>query len=438
MTYVMLASRGENRPFSGWLFEWLRRRCLLRPKFLLLALLVLASLAAQGQYHFRVLHSFGAGTDGSGVWDGVTLDASGNIYGATSGGGSHNDGIIFQLTPHSSGRWTETILHTFPSSPDDGGGPWGGVVLDSKGNLYGTTISLGRHDSGIAFSLAPDKPGWREKILHSFCSRQNCNDGGAPWGSLIADPKGDLFGTGYVAFELTPGQKGWTDVTLHDFTGKNSDGWFPMAGPIRDAAGNLYGTTLHGGGGPLCADGCGTVWQLQPPASEESAPMAWTEHILHRFGFSDSDGVWPGVGQLAIDAQGNLYGTANGGKYRAGVVYKLARPAAGSDEEWQETILYNFTGRADGAVSAGVIFDHAGNLYGTTAIGGASECRCGVVFKLSPRKDGSWKYTLLHTFVGTDGAEPNNNLTLGPDGNLYGTAATGGAYGGGVVFELTP
>src|ERR1700732_4829664 len=111
--------------------------------------------------------------------------------------------------------------------------------MDANGTLYGTTMSLGAHDRGIVFGLTRDNDHWREKILHAFCSRRNCDDGGAPWGNLTMDPEGDLYGTGYVAFELVPHGKRWSDATLHDFTGNNGDGSGPQAGPIRDAAGNL-------------------------------------------------------------------------------------------------------------------------------------------------------------------------------------------------------
>jgi len=410
----------------------------MRPRLLLLAFLILPLFAVEGQHHFRVLHAFGSGTDGAGIWGSVALDKRGNVYGTTSGGGTHKGGTVFRLAPGSNGRRTETVLHDFASSPDDGAGPFGGVVLDAKGNPYGTTIEGGTHNGGTIFRLVPNNGHWKEEILHNLCAKPACEDGGAPWGSLAMDSSGDLYGTGYVAFELTPHLNRWSDITLHEFTGKNGDGSGPQAGPIRDAAGNLYGTTLYGGGGPLCVDGCGTVWELEPPArGDPSAAKAWKERILHRFGFSDNDGVWPGLGQLAMDSEGDLYGAANGGKYGSGVVFKLARPAMGSDQKWQETILYSFTGGADGAVSEGVILDNTGNLLGTAALGG-SDCGCGVVFKLSPQIDGNWKYTLLHTFIGSDGAEPLANLTFGPDGKLYGTTATGGVYGGGVVFELTP
>jgi uncharacterized repeat protein (TIGR03803 family) len=408
----------------------------MRLKFLVFAFLILPLLAAQAQHDFRVLHSFGAGNDGAGVWDSVTIDASGNVYGTTSGRGVYGGGTVFRLTPGSSGHWSETILHNF-GWQNDGAGPLGGVLIGPSGVLYGTTETGGGHDRGVAFSLSPGNGRWQEKILHSFCSRQNCDDGGAPWGNLIMDGNGNLFGTGYVAFELVPGPKGWIDITLHDFTGNKGDGSGPQAGPIRDAAGNLYGTTLYGGGGPICADGCGTVWELSPPAVDDaSGGKAWKERILHAFGYSDDDGVWPSLGQLAMDSEGNLYGAADGGKLPYGIVFKLTRVGDSSGVNWRETILYNFTGGADGDhPGGGVILDSAGNLYGTTIAGGNGN---GIVFELSPQTDGSWKYTLLHTFVGSDGSQPDANLTLGPDGKLYGTAATGGAHGGGVVFQFTP
>lgn len=180
------------------------------------------------------------------------------------------------------------------------------------------------------------------------------------------------------------------------------------------------------------------MWELSPPGNGGSAPKVWTERILHAFGYSDSDGVSPGPGQLAIDPVGTIYGTAQGGKTGAGIVFKLTSVAGESSPKWRETIIYNFTGGADGDTSAGVILDKAGNLYGTAALGGSPTCSCGTVFKLSPKPDGSWKYTLVHTFVGTDGALPQANLAFGPDGKLYGTTTVGGTYQGGVVFQLTP
>jgi uncharacterized repeat protein (TIGR03803 family) len=402
------------------------------PKFLLLALVISPSLT-YAQYDFQVLHAFGAGQDGCGVWDSVTIDASGNIYGTTSGCGVYGGGTAFRLTPAVKGRWKEGILHNFGSHHD--GGPWGGLAFDSQGNLYGTTMAdSGKYNAGIVFELRLGEHGWTEKVIYDLGgpSDPTC----CPWSNLTTDEHGNLYGTGGSAFELSPGAKAWTETTLHNFTGNKGDGFLPQAGPIRDAAGNLYGTTRYGGGSTECGDGCGTVWELSPPASQgSSGTKAWKEQILHRFGFSD-EGIAPALGQLAMDAAGRLYGGVDGGEYRAGYVYSLTRASADTGETWRETILYNFTGGADGNhPGGGVILDGAGNLYGTTIAGGNGN---GVVFGLSPQADGSWKYTLLHTFIGSDGSQPDANLTLGPDGKLYGTAATGGANGGGVVFQLAP
>jgi len=396
-----------------------------------LSLLLFACIHVQAQYHFRVLHDFGNGNDGAGVWDSVAFDEDGNLYGTTSGGGIYQYGTVFKLRPQGDGEWKEAVLRSFRVNDPRGDDPNGGLVVDRTGNLYGTT-DAGGDGYGTLFRLGRGSRGWTFTVLHRFGVKDRAC---CPAGNLILDPEGNLYGTGGSAFELSPGPKGWTENILHVFTGRNGDGQGPMAGPIRDAAGNLYGTTLGGGGGG-CGGGCGTVWELSPPAPS-SGTQGWTEHILHRFGVGDTL-AFPGVGQLAMDRQGNLYGTVNGGKYRSGVIYKLSPVPNGSAAGglWRETILYNFTGGSDGGPSEGVILDKAGNLYGTTGVGG--EFGEGTVFKLSPQPDGSWKFTLLHTFTGADGAEPANNPTLGPDGKLYGTTATGGKYGGGVVFEVTP
>ena len=399
----------------------------------LLFLLVVLSGLAYGQHEFRVLHAFGAGGDGAGVWDSVALDKKGNIYGTTSGGGKYAYGTVFQLSPRAGGSWAELLLLNFKSGDPRGDDPNGGLVVDASGNVYGSTDAGGAQGAGTIFKLSPSGHRWAFALLYSFGDHDLAC---CPRGSLILDSGGNLYGTGASAFELSPGREGWTETILHEFTGNNGDGVGPYAGPIRDTVGNLYGTTLYGGGSKECDDGCGTVWELSPPASGRYTE-ALPEHILYRFGFSGNQ-AFPGVGQLAMDPQGNLYGAVEGGKYRAGIIYKLspASPSSSSNGPWQETILYNFTGGEDGGFPEGVILDQAGNLYGICGVGG--KYGQGTVFKMSPQTDHSWKYTLLHTFNGYDGAEPAANLTLGPDGKLYGTAATGGRYGGGVVFQLTP
>ncbi len=297
--------------------------------------------------------------------------------------------------------------------------------------------------SGVVFELTPGTGGWTEAVLYSFCAQPGCTDGGSPWSGPILDGAGNLYGTAFVAYRLSPESNGnWRETALHIFTGQNGDGYFPQAGPIMDAAGNLYGTTEGGGlQESWCfaeTQGCGTAYELQPIRA--GAAGAWRERILYRFGSYAADGRYPSSG-LTPDRRGNLYGaTGQGGANNCvdvgcGTVYKLTPTPSGN---WIETVLYNFTAAANGP-GAGVTFDQAGNLYGTTVYGGGYGC--GVIYKLSPSSrtpNGPWRFTFLHSFKGEDGCQPGANLTLGPDGNLYGTTVTGGAGGAGVVFEITP
>jgi uncharacterized repeat protein (TIGR03803 family) len=249
-------------------------------------------------------------------------------------------------------------------------------------------------------------------VLDSFTAA----DGAQPLAGLIRDAAGNLYGTTAgggahglgVVFKLGPSG---TETVLHSFAGFPTDGGGPNAGLTRDAAGNLYGTTTFGG-----EDRLGVVFKLSPSG---------TYTILYRF-TGGADGANPYAG-LVRDAVGNLYGTTfYGGASNAGVVFKLSPTGT-------ETVLYSFTGGADGAYPyAGLIRDAAGNLYGTTAGGGAFRT-WGVVFKLGP----SGTETVLHSFAGpTDGGGPTAGLTRDAAGNLYGTTTNGGEGGLGVVFKL--
>jgi uncharacterized repeat protein (TIGR03803 family) len=373
---------------------------------------------------YKVLHYFGFPGDGGGLWSSLVFDASGNLYGTTSGGGAYGGGTVFQLTPGSNGAWSETILHSFPSFEYDGDGPWGGkLVLDDAGNLYGTTVAGGTHYSGTAFELT--YASWTETILYNFCAESGCSDGGSPSAGLIADKSGSFYGTGGVAFELSPGSGGWEETTLDDFTCGNGNGCEPY-GLTLGASGNLYGINESGGTGG-CGGGCGTAYELAPGSG------GWKERTLHYFGTGNDDIAFPS-GFLLLRGPGELYGVAGGGTHRSGAVYRLSR---GSDG-WKATIQYSFEGGASGAGPNGVITDAAGNYYGTTAAGGDPNCSCGTIFKLTSHANGKWNLTVLHRFTGNDGAQPVDNLTLDSKGNLYGTTATGGAGGAGVAFELTP
>ena len=244
---------------------------------------------------------------------------------------------------------------------------------------------------------------------------------------LIFDAAGNLYGTtegggasgGGTVFKLAPNQDGsWTESVLHSFNG--SDGSGPFAGLIFDAAGNLYGTTYYGG-----AFRYGNVFKLAP-----NQDGSWTESVLHSF--NGSDGSGPEAG-LIFDAAGNLYGTTvGGGASGYGTVFKLA---PNQDGNWTESVLHSFNGSDGANPLASLIFDAAGNLYGTT-YGGASGY--GTVFKLAPNQDGSWTESVLHSFNGSDGSDPEAGLIFDAAGNLYGTTEHGGASDDGTVFKLAP
>ena len=399
-------------------------------KMLIVAAMVIICVSnAFAAPKYRVLHTFGSGKDGGGLWGSLAFDAHGNLYGTTSGGGAHGDGTVFELTPRSNGRWSETILHSFPSFPDDGGGPSSTPLLDAAGNLYATTEGGGTHYSGTVLELAHGS--WAETILYNFCAKPKCGDGGSPSGGLLMDEAGNLFGTAYYPFELSPSSGQWKLTVLHKFPNHQGDGEGATGGVVLDTAGNVYGGTVYGGTGTGCGEGCGTAYELRHAVGGK-----WKESMLHDFHTTSGDGAFP-EGPLILDSAGNLYGTTDiGGSSGNGTVYRLTR---GSNGHWKETVLQNFAGGLNGfGPSGGAVMDKFGNLYGVTVNGGDPNCGCGVVYKLAPGSNGKWKYTVLHRFTGYDGAQPVATPILDSKGNLYGTTATGGAGGAGVAFEITP
>ena len=349
---------------------------------------------------------------------------------------------------------TEKVLHNFGSWPRDGKGPQGALIFDSAGNLYGTT--LGDWDCsqgcGTVFELTPHEGGhWTAKVLHYFRGDiGGSSDGACPRGNLIFDSAGNLYGTtagGGVygegtVFEMTPrGDGTWIERVLHHF-GQGEDGKYPPAGLIFDAAGNLYGMTSGGG-----VYGGGTVFEM---TSEGDG--TWTERVMHNFGISETDGTSPS-GSLIFDSAGNLYGTTGAGGYvtdtwpaGCGTVFELTPRGDGT---WTERVLHFFGHGRDGVgPQSGLIFDSAGNLYGTTADGGEYnyEYGSGTAFELTPRGDGTWTENVLHFFGhGMDGMFPSGSLVFDAAGNLYGTTKQGGTHDAcvneencGTVFEVTP
>jgi uncharacterized repeat protein (TIGR03803 family) len=396
-----------------------------------------------------VIYPFGTVTnDAAGPVSGLIFDGDGNLYGTSIRGGVHSEGAVFELSPKKGGGWTEQVIYSFGSIKNDGESPYGTLVFDGEGNLYGTTSNGGSSLAGTVFELSPQQDGsWTETQIYSFVDLPT--DGSYPQAGVIFDGDGNLFGTTTgggsssqgTVFEVSPKSGGgWTEQVLHNFNSAAPDGTFPYAGLIFDKNGNLYGTTLYGG----LTSGSGTVFELTPAAGGK-----WTEQVLHTFGsMSATDGVNPQAG-LIFDADGNLYGTTqyggdHGGVYAdGGTVFELS-PAMGG--AWTEKVLYSFgaTGTDGENPYSGLIFDDAGNLYGATEIGGDfavdGTADGGTVFALIPNTNGSWTETILHSFGGTaadaDVIRPAA-LLLDGDGNLYGTSTSGG-IGYGTVFEISP
>jgi uncharacterized repeat protein (TIGR03803 family) len=300
---------------------------------------------------------------------GVIIDAEGNLYGTASGhfGGY---GIVFKLTPGANGNWSVSVLHAFAGG-NDGQEPYSGLVRDAAGKLYGTTVLGGGYGScynnlycGTVYELSPPrlKGGkWKEKILYRFRGK---SDGGFPSASLILDAKGNLYGTTEIGgaygwgtvFEMTHGSNGkWAESVLHSF-GESTDGADPTSAVIFDKVGNLYGTTYGGPGANY-----GTVFKLTPSSE------GWKESLIHVFqGGSDGGNPLSGV---IVDASGSLYGTTSGELTGGnGTIFELTPRAGGV---WTETVLHSFTGGKDGGFPAApLIMDSVGNLYGTAAGGG--------------------------------------------------------------------
>jgi uncharacterized repeat protein (TIGR03803 family) len=245
--------------------------------------------AAQAVPKYKVLHYFN-GVDGSGPWGGVMLDKKGNVYGATADGGimqgcnGYGCGLVFELRPRKNGTWTEHVVYSFRGAPSDGAVSYGNLALDAAGRLYGTTYAGGIYDYGTVFELIPGSGGWKEKVLFDF----DGDDGYHPTAGPIADAAGSLYGTAEVVFELTPGSNRWTETVLHSFT-KEVDGDAPYAGLIPDASGDFYGTTRFGG------NGYGVVFELTPRPRG-----GWKETLLHTFEKQWTRRSYAGMGSLGL------------------------------------------------------------------------------------------------------------------------------------------
>lgn len=364
--------------------------------FLLIVTITLATASAAAQE--QVLYRFKGGSDGYYPSASLLQDQDGNLFGTTSEGGNSRPcggqnypqgcGTVFELTPpaQSGAPWSEIVLYRFQGG-SDGYSPNSPLIADQHANLYSTTAGGGFQNNGTVFELErPSSPGgaWKHRVLYAFK--------GVPHGN----GEGDASRPGAIVF---------------------------------DSAGNLYGTTDWGG---FCTNykglvNCnGAVFKLAPP---ESPDEPWAESILFRFG---SSGLANPHGGVILDAVGNLYGTTYVGGDGFGGVFELSP----SGDSWIESPLYSFDSSDGGAPNDSLIFDSAGNLYGTTLIGGSANS--GAVFELSP-SPGGWSETVLHNFASTnDGNSPLANVVFDKAGNLYSTTWQGGDQRQGTVFRLTP
>lgn len=397
--------------------------------FLALTALVSHPTPASAQSD-SILYNFQGSSDGNAPFGGPVFDKAGDLYGTTTTGGVSFAGNVYQLTPPSEagGTWTETSLYSFSGFAGDGNEPVGDLIIDSAGNLYGTTRGGGTTNSncpsgcGTVFELSPPAQSggaWTEAVLYSF---QGGTDGLYPGGLFLyggaiygTTNQGGVFKSYGTVFTLRHSSGAWTEHVIYRFKG-GSDGCSPyIQNMIADASGNLYGTTTGCG-----TTGWGTVFELSPPSGSATS---WAESVLYTFK-GVTDGELPHSG-LAFDSKGNLYGTSYwGGPWQDGTVFELSNVAG----VWSEQVIFTFGPQLNPTNGAwplsSVLIDSAGNLFGSTTAGGAYDQ--GVVFKLSPTTAGAWNETVLHSFGnGTDGSEPSGDLVKRGSA-LYGVTDSGG------------
>jgi uncharacterized repeat protein (TIGR03803 family) len=402
------------------------------------ALLSAASSPAQTTEKTVLSFNFNNGT----LPGGAAFDRSGNLWVVTGQGGNGTAcgttgcGAVVEFTP-SSGGWTSHVIYNFHGG-SDGEYPAGRLYFDSKGNAYGTTQEGGaKCNCGTVYELSFSQGGWKETVLYRFDSNRNHIDGLTPYSGLIADAAGNLYGTSITGgasgwgtvYELSLNPHGyWTERVLWSFLSPNfgTDGSLIYGGLAIDASGNLYGATYAGGAAGDCSGttGCGAVFELSPGANG-----VWSERVIYNF-LGGSDGA-RSYAELIFDNAGNLYGTTlYGGSTTecsglgCGTVFELS-PAA--DGTWTESVLHAFseTDRDGLYPRSGLVFDQAGNLDGVTSYGGKSNW--GTAFSLTPGSDGVWSETLLYNFALVSGVIPSTTPVIDASGNIYGTALTGGA-----------
>ena len=391
-----------------------------------------------------MLYSFQGAPDGLAPVGGLVSDQTGNFYGVTQYGGTgpcvyakvSGCGTVFEFSPDGKGGWTESVIYSFTGGAD-GQYPLYGLVLDSQGNLYGTTSGVTGASCmpkcGSAFELSPGGNGWTLTVLHAFSGKE---DGGFLQGGVVLDSAGRVYGTtsawgpkgGGTTFQLSNSGGNWTLKTIHAF-GIDAGPSSPTGLLVVGSDGIIYGTTQNGGTANL-----GALYSLSPSQSGN-----WKEKMLYSFPSGGKDGGFP-VG-LTADSQGNLYGVSP--RFPVyGDVFQFSRNKEG---KWTEKILYNFRppekeGPED--PNGPVAIDQSGAVYGTTWRTGKHPDEAGAVYKLTPPTSGNrWSEEMLFAFPSNsiEGATPTGPLILDAKGSLYGVTDGGGTgCECGTVFEITP
>jgi uncharacterized repeat protein (TIGR03803 family) len=316
----------------------------------------------------------------------VTLDSEGNLYGTAVTGGSGSCeggcGVAYKLT-NDGGTWTQTVIHAF-SGGDDGSGPGARLTVDENGDVYGMAPTAGANGFGTIYKIHPMNGGtWDFQVIHTFTGGADGSTGSA--GRMIVRD-GHLFGAATtggshesgVVFQLTPTDMGeWHFKTIYSFRGA-PDGVFPYGALLFDAAGNIYGTTYYGG-----VNGVGAVYKLSRFESKgpgaDLRPVEWHETVLYSFQDDGVDGNSP-ISNLVFDSAGNLYGTTSEGGLGSGTIFELSPVGNG---QWTETVVHPFAGPPDGAFSYnGMVVDQLGNFYGATVHGGDNND--GSIYKFTP------------------------------------------------------
>ena len=425
--------------------------------FLTLTCVQLAMLQNAAASSGKIIYSFAGGADGAYPESDLILDAAGNLYGTTNGGGTSNCGTVFELIRTQAG-WKHQLLYSFSGGPGDGCGPQAGLVFDSVGNLYGTTSGGGANDGclslfggcGTVFKLvANSRGGWNESILYNFGTFSG--EGNDPNTDLVFDSQGNLYGTTLygggmgcrglfvygcgTVFQLKPQPNGtWVESTIYQFAGGPNDGAAPTSSVVLDTQGNITGVTEFGGTAPCHVgggyQGCGAVYQLAP-----TSEGGWTETLLYSFHRYQGTAVYPSGGLIVAD--GGMLGLSSAGGNAFGTVFELQQTKNG----WEQIVRYRFFGDPDGTFPIGrLVRGTNGNFFGATTAGGPQILGYGTVFELMPTKNrwNRWQERILLNGDSTNGY-PEAGPVVDSQGHVFGTfsdSLNSSAFGS--VYEVIP